>query len=250
MIIIHIEGLRDGRKFLKIARKVSLKKAIVGLKTGRTRAGAKAARSHSAAMAGVDEVYDAAFKQAGIIRASTSEETLDFAKALAYQPLPRGSRTLIFGNSGGTAVIASDLCEELGIPLANLEKQTIEEIRRMFPQHTIINNPMDLTGDVSSEKLGRALKIAASDNKVDCVVLLIQFQTPLLSEDVVDIIGEVFMEVGKPFVFGGVGGDYTMKLAKKLELKYKIPAYKSPERAVRALWALIMRNQYLKNTPS
>ncbi len=246
VIIIHIEGLRDGRRFLKIAREVSLRKAIVGLKTGRTKAGARAARSHSASMAGTDKVYDAAFKQAGIIRASTCEEALDFAKALAYQPLPRGSRTLIFGNSGGTAVIASDVCEELGIPFANLEKKTIEEIKGIFPKYTIINNPMDLTGDVSSEKLGRALKIAASDRGVDCVVLLIQFQTPLLNEDVVDIIGEVFMEVGKPFVSGGVGGDYTMRLSKELELKYKIPSYKSPERAVRALWALVRRYQYIR----
>ncbi|RLG40299.1 MAG: hypothetical protein DRO05_06730 [Thermoproteota archaeon] len=73
---------------------------------------------------------------------------------------------------------------------------------------------MDPTGDVNSEKLGRALKIAASDDGVDCVVLLVQFQTPLLSEDVVDIIGEVFREVRKPFVSGGVRGDYTMKLAR------------------------------------
>ena len=128
-----------------------LRKAIVGLKTGRTRAGAKAARSHSAALAGMDEVYDGAFKQAGIIRASTSEETLDFAKALAYLPLPRGSRTLIFGNSGGTAVIASDLCEELGIPLASLGRKTIEEIRKMFPPH----NNKQPNGSYRGCKLGK-----------------------------------------------------------------------------------------------
>lgn len=247
VIILQIEGFSDGRKLIEVAKRVTLKKPVVGLKTGRTRTGGRVARSHTAVLAGRDEICDAAFKQSGIIRAHTCEEALDFAKALAYQPLPKGDKVLIFGNSGGTAVIASDFCEDLGIPLAALKKESINRIKEIFPPHTIIQNPMDLTGDVTSENLGRALEYSVSDAGVDCVVLLVQFQTPLLSEEVVDIIGEVSQRFpDKPFVFGGVGGDYTLKLARMLEKKYRIPAYKCPERAVKALWALIWRSKYLK----
>jgi len=139
----YIEGLRKGREFFRLARETTRKKPIVVVKVGRTEAGARAARSHTSAIAGEDLVYDAAFKQAGVLRVDTVEELFDIASALLRQPLPRGNRVGIITSGGGFGCVTSDACERLGLKVAPLSPETIQKLNKILPDRWPHANPVD-----------------------------------------------------------------------------------------------------------
>jgi len=128
---MYIEGIKRGRKFLDAARNIS--KPIVVIKTGRSKRGAKAVFSHTGSIAGSDEVYSAAFNQAGILRVDTIDELFDAALAFSCQPLPRGNNVAIFSNGGGASIVAADECERQGINITDLTEETREKIRKSHP---------------------------------------------------------------------------------------------------------------------
>jgi len=139
----YIEGLRKGREFFRLAKEITKKKPIVVVKVGRTEAGAKAARSHTSAIAGTDAVYDAAFKQSGVLRADSVEELFDVASALLRQPLPKGNRVGIITSGGGFGCVSSDACERLGLKVAPLSRETIEKLNKILPDRWPHANPVD-----------------------------------------------------------------------------------------------------------
>jgi acyl-CoA synthetase (NDP forming) len=139
----YIEGLRKGREFLRLAKEITKKKPMVVVKVGRTEAGAKAARSHTSAIAGTDIVYDAAFKQAGVLRVDSVEELFDVASALLRQPLPKGNRVGIITSGGGFGCVISDACERLGLKVAPISRQTIERLNKILPDRWPHANPVD-----------------------------------------------------------------------------------------------------------
>jgi acyl-CoA synthetase (NDP forming) len=140
----YIEGLRKGRNFFRLAQEITRKKPIVVMKVGRTETGAKAARSHTSAIAGSDNVYDAVFKQTGVIRVDEVEELFDVAAALLRQPLPRGNRVAILTGSGGFSCVASDACERMGLKLAPLSPKTVEQLNAVLPERWPHANPVDM----------------------------------------------------------------------------------------------------------
>lgn len=140
----YIEGLRKGRDFFRLAREITRKKPIVVMKVGRTESGAKAARSHTSAIAGADNVYDAVFKQTGVIRVDEVEELFDVAAALLRQPLPRGNRVAVLTGSGGFSCVTSDACERMGLKLAPLSPKTIEQLNAVLPERWPHANPVDM----------------------------------------------------------------------------------------------------------
>jgi acetyltransferase len=139
----YIEGLRKGREFLRLAKETTKKKPLVVVKVGRSEAGAKAARSHTSAIAGTDSLYDAAFKQAGVLRVDSVEELFDVASALLRQPLPRGNRVGIITSGGGFGCVISDACERLGLKVAPLSRETIEKLNKILPDRWPHANPVD-----------------------------------------------------------------------------------------------------------
>jgi acyl-CoA synthetase (NDP forming) len=139
----YIEGLRKGREFFHLAKEITRKKPIVVVKVGRTEAGAKAARSHTSAIAGTDSIYDAAFKQAGVLRVDSVEELFDVASALLKQPLPKGNRVGIITSGGGFGCVSSDACERLGLKIAPLSPETIERLNKILPDRWPHANPVD-----------------------------------------------------------------------------------------------------------
>jgi acetyl coenzyme A synthetase (ADP forming)-like protein len=247
LITMHIEGLKNGRRFLEIARRVSRIKPVIIMKTGRTEYGAKATLSHSAAIAGSDVIYSTAFRQVGLIRVMTVEEMLDVAKVFAYQSMPRGRGVAIVGNSGGAAIAAADACQDFGLVLVQLADETIKSLEGIFPSHYIIGNPIDLTGDVTASSIAQSLAAVLDDRNVESVILLIQWQVPLLESSVIDIIGKIAASHReKPIVLSAIGGAYVAKSSASLEKKTGIPTYPTPERAVRALHALVQRSEFLR----
>ncbi len=148
VITLYIEGLREGRRFFKLAKEITRRKPIVAMKSGETKAGTKAARSHTAALSGSQEVYDAAFGQSGVIRVREVSELFDVAGALLRQPLPRGRRVGILTQGGGIGVVASDVCERQGLEVAPLSAATMERLNDLLPSRWSHGNPIDTVAEL------------------------------------------------------------------------------------------------------
>jgi acetyltransferase len=146
IITAYIEGLREGKRFFRLAKEITREKPVVVVKVGRTKAGIRSAKSHTSAIAGSDLVYDAVFKQTGVIRTDEVEELFDVALALLRAPLPRGNRVAILTFGGGFGCVASDACERLGLNVAPLSPQTIERLNEILPERWPHSNPVDTVG--------------------------------------------------------------------------------------------------------
>ncbi|CAB49276.1 acetate--CoA ligase family protein [Pyrococcus abyssi] len=246
VMTFYIEGVKDGRKFMETAKRVTKIKPIIALKSGRTEYGAKAASSHTGSLAGQDVIYDAVFKQTGIIRAEDFEHMFDLAKAFAKCKLPKGDRIGIITDGGGAGVMASDAVAKFGLKLAELSEETIKFLKERFPPHAVVGNPTDVVGDTDAERYRLALEAFIKDPNVDAILLIVLFQVPLLDEkEVIDIITDYAKKSDKPIVVVSMGGYKTDKYAKMLEER-GIPVYPTPERGVRALAGLVRYAKYVR----
>jgi acyl-CoA synthetase (NDP forming) len=172
VILSYIEGFRDGRRFFSIAKEVSRKKPIIMLKAGATGAGAKAAMSHTAAMAGSDAAFEGAYRQAGIIRAMNIDQLANMAAGFVRQPLPSGRRVGIVTAGGGWGVLAADACAEAGLEVPALPGVTIEELDRFLPAWWSRSNPVDLVAGLRPDHLGRSLECLLRCPTLDGIILL------------------------------------------------------------------------------
>jgi acyl-CoA synthetase (NDP forming) len=170
VIIAYIEGLRQGRRFFELAKEITKHKPIVVLKAGRTETGSKAVFSHTAALAGEDRIYDAAFRQSGVIRVNEVDELLDTAGALLRQPIPKGKKVGILSGGGGPGVIATDACERLGLEIATLSSITIEKLNEILPPRWPGSNPVDMVGETN--KTYPCLLAMIQDENIDAVFSL------------------------------------------------------------------------------
>jgi acetyltransferase len=172
VILLYIEGLRDARRFFKLAKEITAKKPIVVLKSGSTESSSRASRSHVGALTGSDEVYSAAFKQAGVIRVNDDDELCDVTIALLNQPLPKGRKIGILTMGGGLGVVATENCEHEGLEIAELETSTIEKLNKLLPERWSHANPVDLVGsDVAhSAEIISTLWILLEDKNLDALL--------------------------------------------------------------------------------
>ncbi|TAL48523.1 CoA-binding protein [archaeon] len=237
VVCIYIEGVKDGRKFLEVARKVSKKKPIIAIKGGVTEQGNKAVMSHTGALAGSAEIYAGVFKQAGIIQAASLEEMFDFAKIFEKSMAPKGQRVQVITNGGGYGILSTDAIVKNDLKLAELSKETSSNLRKVFPERVIVKNPMDLIGDATTERYKLAMDACMADDNADVLLVVILYQTPLVTTDVVDVIIEAKRMQKKPIVVVSTGGEFTEVLRKNLE-DNGIPTYTYPESAVKSIKAL------------
>ncbi len=177
VIAFYLEGIDRGREFLRTAQAVSQKKPIVAIKSGRTRAGTRAASSHTGAMTGTDRIYEAAFRKAGILRVSGIEEMFDLCQALVQCPLPEGSRVAIVTNSGGPGILAADRAEGLGLAVTESSEVLQKRLRSHLSPHASLKNPIDLTVESGYEEYRMALESALSEYDA---VIVINVATPYL----------------------------------------------------------------------
>lgn len=244
VILIYAESIDRGREFVRIAREVSKEKPIVVLKAGRTSAGAKAASSHTAAIAGSDSVYDAAFKQAGILRVWDMEELFDVAKALSMQPPAEGDSVAILTDGGGVGVMAADEAEALGLKLADFSFETINKLKdlqreNLIPPIASLVNPVDLTGSATDESFTSALEVILQDPGVHGVILLALHHVPGVTSELPRKIANTAKNYRKPIVAMDVGSSpYAVEFRRMFE-REGIPSYPEPERAVKAMKALV-----------
>src|SRR5438132_14324796 len=159
VIVMYLEDLGNGQEFLKICKQItrlnSIKKPVLVLKSGRSPEGAKAAMSHTGALMGSDEIYDALLKQSGAIRVDTMEELFDYATAFSKQPLPTKGDLVIVSNAGGPAIISTDACSKLGIKMANIE-DVRPQINAVIPPWGTSRNPVDIVGDADFNRFDRS----------------------------------------------------------------------------------------------
>ena len=250
VILLYIEGIRDGRKFMESARKVTRIKPVIALKTGKTSAGARAAASHTGSIAGTDDVYEAAFMQCGVIRAKDMEEFFDLGKALAYQPPARGNSIGIVTDAGGPGIMAADECEVRGLRVKKFSDDTIRKFEDLKSQGKIPKiatnlNPVDLSGLATSEMFEEAVKILVEDPEIDGIIVLGLHHLPALMEDFVDRIANLVKDYPKPIVACDIGETEMAMFIRSRFDKFGIPAYGSPEDAARAMSALVRYGRYL-----
>lgn len=172
VILSYIEGARDGKKLMEVARKVTPHKPIVMIKGGRTPAGAGAASSHTGSLAGSDAVFSAMCKQAGIILVDDLEELLDVALALKRQPAPRGKRVGILTTGGGLGVLSSDICDGIGLEVVRLKEDTIRKLDEALPSWWNRGNPVDLVAGLSRSSVKGCIEALATADEVDCILML------------------------------------------------------------------------------
>jgi len=251
VIAIYLEGVKDGRKLFEVFKRVAKKKPIIVLKSGRSPAGIKASFSHTGSLAVNDEVFDAACKQAGVIRVDGDlEKLLDITKAFALQPLPKGNKVGVITVTGAGGVMTSDECAKQGLKLADLSDQTLAEIRSNMPSWAAVSNPVDIeplfevVGPEDSIKI--ALNAALQDENVDSAVILFVAVPRLIPffnvKNVVENIMQSYPQ--KPVLSYLIGFKDTVdSLTTQLE-EMNIPVYSSIERCVEALGQLWKYKSY------
>ncbi|WP_254591360.1 acetate--CoA ligase family protein [Methanocella conradii] len=243
-IAMYIEGLKDGRRFMEAAKKV--KKPKLAIKAGVSQAGARAAASHTGSLAGSDMVYDAAFKQCGVIRVEGVEEMFDAAMALSTQPRAKGNRVAILSNGGGAAIMASDACERRGMKVPELKKHTKAGIARLLPAFASVKNPIDTVAKSDYDLYREALKMLVEDKDIDCVMVIYAHAGfTSAAEPAKAVIDTIKEKYPKPVVACWMGGREVSAVASMFR-KNKVPYYPVPERAAEALWSLIRYDEYLR----
>jgi acetyltransferase len=250
-IVLYVESLTNARQFLSAARAFTREKPIIAYKAGRFAESAKAAASHTGAMAGVDAVYEAAFARAGIVRVSESNDLFDCAELLARQKLPRGPRLAIVTNAGGPGVMATDaLLARRGV-LAPISGKTLRQLDGELPPAWSHGNPVDVLGDATPQRFARGVEIVLADEEVDGVLAILSPQAMTDPTGAAQSLIEVARRARKPVLASWMGGR-RMRDAIAAFNASAIPTYESPEKAVGAFMYLVTysRNrQVLYETP-
>jgi len=248
VILMYLEGIRDGRRFVDVVREVGQKKPVIVLKSGVTESGTRAVSSHTGSMAGSDLAYDIALKQAGVTRVRTTEELFDLAETFATQPVPDGPNVVIFTNAGGPGILATDACERQGLRLAPISSAMEQRLREKLPPTASFHNPVDVLGDATAERYGFALETVLSDQDVHSGLVILTPQAVTEPEKTADQIAKAKKRFpDKPLITAFVGGK-TIEGAVKILSDSKIPSYPFPERAVYPLAALVRYGEYLRSS--
>ena len=244
-ILLYLESFGNPRNFVPIARRVTRDKAILTVKSGRSKAGALAASSHTGALAGADVAADAILKDCGVQRVDSVEELFDIALALSRLPLPRGPRVAVLTNAGGPAILATDALVASGLEMAPLRKKTRDALREALVPEASVRNPIDMVAGATAENYGVCLNLLLRDPTVDMV--LVTFVPPV-THDAVPVARTVF-DVAKgskkPVVGCFMSRDEVMKDIATQSPQDWVPVYLYPESAVRALTALVERRRIL-----
>lgn len=251
VLLIYLEDVKSGRDFLRVAKQVTLKKPVIIIKSGKSESGARAAASHTGAIAGSDKIYDAAFRQAGVFRASDMEEFFDVGKSLAMQKPALGRNIGILTDAGGPGVMTVDELEILGLTVEPFSEQTLKKFQELKDNSTILkiaatNNPVDLTGSVTDEMFEISAELMFQDPAIDGIILLGLHHMPGLQEKYIFGIAKIAQKYDKPIVMCDIGETEMALYTRGRFDRLGIPSYSSPEDAARSMKALVTYGAYLK----
>lgn len=244
VITLYLEGVSDGRYFLEQAQKVTRKKPVVALKVGRYERGQLAVASHTGALAGLESAYNAAFRRAGVIRAETTEELFDWARALAWCPLPSGRSVGVLTNAGGPGVTAVDALEAQGLKIANLSNETQASLGEILEPAASLKNPVDMLAAASPQQYANCLQILLSDPQVDSVMVILPPPPMHTTAGIAKAIIPVIYTAEKPVVVALMGERLIQEAVEHFRAA-RVPEYRFPERAAEALAVLAQRADHM-----
>jgi acetyltransferase len=244
VVMAYLEGVVDGDAFIQAARSLTKVKPFIVVKSGTTSAGSRAVSSHTGTLAGSDAAYDAAFKQAGILRARSVSELFTYSTALAYQPLPAGRRVAIITNAGGPGIMATDACVDGGLQLATLSSETVDYLHEVLPPAANHYNPIDVLGDARSDRFEKALAAALNDPGVDAVIFLLTPQAMTDIEDTARAVVRISNQQDKPVLACFMGGK-DVAAGNRILGAGRIPFYGFPEDAADALRIMVQQQEWI-----
>ncbi len=249
VLLAYLEGIADGERFIAETREITKKKPVIAIKSGVTSGGSRAVSSHTGTLAGSERAYEAAFKQAGVIRATSISELLDIGIAFARQPLPKGKNIGIITNAGGLGIMATDALEKDGLRLAGLSPETQESLRQILPDAASVLNPIDVLGDARSDRYKAALDAALADENVDAVLVILTPQTMTDVDNIAHMLADASeslpAERQKPIIACFVGED-SLRKAQLIFSDRQIPSYPTPERAAVVVRSMVAQSEWVR----
>jgi acetyltransferase len=251
-ILLYMESIGDARSFLSAAREVALTKPIIVIKAGQSEAASKAAASHTGALAGSDEIFDAAFRRSGVLRVQSIADLFYMAEVLSKQPRARGPRLVILTNAGGPAVLATDALIANRGELAPLSETSLEALNQILPPHWSHGNPVDILGDADAERYARAVEIAAGDPHGDGLLVILAPQGMTDPAEVAERLKPWARASGKPFLASWMGGA-SIAAGEAILNAAGIPTFAYPDTAARAftyMWRYTYNLRGLYETPT
>jgi acetyltransferase len=244
VITLYLEGVSDGRRFTSEAGRITPQKPIIALKVGRFAGGQRAVASHTGALAGQESAFNAAFRRSGVIRAESSEEIFDWARALAWCPSPAGRSVAVLTNAGGPGATAADALESLGMSLAVLSEETQTALRELLTSTASLGNPIDMLASATPQHYALSLDILLKDLAVDSVMVILPPPPMHTAGAVAKTLIPVIHGSNKPVVIALMGERLIQEAVEHFRAA-RIPEYRFPERAASALAVLAQRAEYL-----
>lgn len=248
IIVLYVEGLSNGKEFMKLAKDIGKRKPLVMLKAGRTSAGVKAAKSHTGSLSGDHAMFSGAMRQCGVVLVEDIDEMVDVVKILSMQSLPKGKGVAMVTNGVGPCVIATDEIEITdNLNLSILDDKSIKKLKGTLPDFCIFSNPLDITGSATAEWYKHSLDVLKEDKNVHIIMPFFVFQDAPLSETIEELhaIMKEIKDSGKTMVCVSTGGEFTKKQVMKLQ-KNGTPCFPTPKRAVKALGKVVWYADYLR----
>ncbi len=247
VILLYIEGVKRGDRLVETLKRVTRKKHVVVIKSGRSKRGAVAAASHTGSLAGADEIFDSVMRQCGVLRAESVQEAFDWARFLADSELPSGDETVIITNGGGIGVLATDACEKYGVRLYDNPQQLKEVFSAVVPSFGSTKNPIDLTGQATARDYGLALQEALASDEIQAVIALYCETALFDTQEFTHLLEDVQAQYAnkKPILFSLFGGERIEEAIRGLR-KQGIPVFADVYEAVSCLGALYRSWHYLR----
>lgn len=229
VIAQHCEDLKDGRAFAEVAKRVSKKKPVIMLKAGRTSAGAKAASSHTGALAGNDKIYEDVLKQSGVIRARSLRDLLDFARGVPMLPTPKGENVVIITGAGGSGVLLSDSCVDNNLKLMPMPDDLDKAFRKFIPPFGAAGNPVDITGGEPPQTYANTVRLGLEDDRIHALILgywhTIVTPPMVFAKLMVEVVEEMRAKGKIKPVVASLAGDVQVEEAAQYLYEHGIPAY-------------------------
>ena len=246
VILLYVESIEDGRRFIEVSSRVTQKKPIIVLKGGTSTAGARAAGSHTGALVGSFVAYQTAFEKTGVVMADSVEELFNYAVAFTEQPLPKGEGLAIITNAGGPGIIATDLSEKLGIRLTSIYGETRSRIMEKLPLAASVGNPIDVLGDAMADRYMFVIEEVLKDDYVNSVLVILTPQAMTESVETARSIVEIQKRIRhKPIIVVFMGGDSVREATEYLR-DNSVPCYDFPEKAIKTVSAMYQYARFMK----
>ncbi len=231
---LYLESIVDGKGFLEISSNITKKDPVFIIKPGKTSAAAKAMQSHTGAIAGEDNILEAALNQAGVIRAKTLEDFFDYSKTFSWENAPTGPRVAIVSNAGGPAVISADAVVENGLKLAEMDEATKKQLSDFLPRSASLLNPVDVLGDALADQYCKATEVILQNDGVHAVIAILTPQIMTQIDKTAEKLGALSGKYQKPILCSFIGGTQIFA-GEQILHHFKIPTFRYPEQAIAAL---------------